>query len=92
MTATTHRTECAGPDTVPQLLRLLNVKDATIAKQWGSLMAWLSNNRPSPRLWRSLLSNGYGLQLEQEMRYFQRPIPVRRITATSGPKSNLLLL
>jgi hypothetical protein len=34
----------------------------------------------SPKLWMSLVANGYGLQLEQMIPDFYRPIPHHRIT------------
>lgn len=86
-----HTTEFAEPTTLPALLRLLGVSDEPVGKQWFPIMDWLAGHRLSPRLWMSLLANGYGLQLEQMLRTFDRPVPVRRITTASGTKANMLL-
>lgn len=79
------------PATVPQLLRMLGVKNEPLGKQWEPLVQWLTEHQASPQLWRSLVRNGYGLELEQSVRAFERPIPYRRICSTSGGKANLLL-
>lgn len=82
-----------GPTTLPELLRLLDVNDQPVGKQWYPILDWLTQNPPNAPLWRSLLRNGYGLQLEQAIPGFQRPIPIRRITSTTGGiRGNALLL
>jgi hypothetical protein len=86
-----HSVELAGPRTLPELLRLLGVKDKPVAKQWRPIMDWLAKNKASPELWMSLLANGYGLLLEQMVPTFRRPIPHRRITSASGSKRSMLI-
>lgn len=81
----------AEPQTVPELLRLLKVSDKPVGKQWYAITAWLADNPASPKLWMSLLANGYGLHLETMMPAFKRPIPHRRITTQSGTKAQMLL-
>lgn len=87
-TATDHSVK---PRTLPELLRLLGVNDKSVADQWGPIMSWLAHNRVSPELWMSLVANGYGLQLEQMIHDFHRPIPYHRITTASGTKDALLI-
>lgn len=76
--------ETTEPRTVPQLLRLLGVQDMAVAKQGEAIIEWLADHTLSPKLWQSLVANGYGLEVEQTMPDFQRPIPYRRITTGSG--------
>ena len=54
-----------SPDTVPGLVRMLNVKDASADKQAAALKVWLKANPPSPSLRLSLLANGYGHVLDE---------------------------
>lgn len=88
--ATQHATDVA-PATLPELLRLLGVADRTVGGQWEPLLAWLARNPTTPNLWRSLLRNGYGLQIEQALAAFERPIPYRRIITEFGTKEKMLL-
>jgi hypothetical protein len=90
-TAIARNNDLAEPSTLPELLRLLGVNDQPVAKQWEPLMAWLAEHRASRQLWMSLLSNGYGLLLEEMLPTFHRPIPHRRITTAYGTKNSLLV-
>jgi hypothetical protein len=69
----------AQPRTLPHLLRMLGVNDKPVNKQWQQIMSWLEHNEASRELWTSLLANGYGLHLEQDMPSFNRPGPRRRV-------------
>jgi hypothetical protein len=89
--AVKHQEGDAEPATVPQLLRRLGVENEPLGRQWGPLTKWLAENQATPQLWRSLVRNGYGLELEQQVRAFERPIPYRRICSAPGGKANLLL-
>ena len=69
----------ARPRTLPHLLRMLGVNHKPVSEQWHQIMAWLEHNEASRELWLSLLANGYGLHLEQDMPSFKRPGPRRRV-------------
>lgn len=76
--------EVSGPPTAPALLRQLGVNKRNVTEQFGALAVWLGNHRASPRLWQSLLANGYALLLEETVYDFHRPVRHRRITTASG--------
>jgi hypothetical protein len=42
-------------------------------------MSWLARNKASPELWMSLVAKGNGLQLEQMIHDFHRPISYHRM-------------
>jgi hypothetical protein len=90
-TAATGHAARTTPATLPELLRLLDVADKTVGGQWETLLTWLTENKTTPSLWRSLLRNGYGLQIEQALPNFERPIPYRRIITEFGTKESMLL-
>ncbi len=85
------RTELAPPRTLPQLLRTLGVNDEPVTTQWRAIMAWLADNQLTPRLWMSMLANGYGVIIERTTPGFHRPIPYRRIITASGTKAQMLI-
>lgn len=86
-----NRTALEKPGTVTQLFRALGVKGQPITKQFDALVAWLADHEPSRDLWLSMVANGYGLQLEQSVGWFHRPVPYRRITSSSGTKEQMLI-
>jgi hypothetical protein len=85
------RTESSAPRTLAQLLRSLGVHDKPVTTQWHALVAWLADNQVTPRLWMSMLANGYGVVIERTTPGFRRPIPYRRITTASGTKAEMLI-
>lgn len=61
--------------------------------KWRALLAWFADGDHSPgvKLWESLVANGYGLQLEQTITEFKRPIPYHRIATEYGSKASMLV-
>jgi hypothetical protein len=70
---------------------MLGVSDKPFGQHWAPIVAWLEHNEASRELWLSLLANGYGLHLEQDIPSFKRSVPRRRITTASGTKASLLI-
>ena len=57
-------------ETVPALLRKLQVRRASVMQERDALRDWLHHNMPSSTLRLSFRRNGYGLLLDQR---FGRP-------------------
>ena len=53
------------PETVPALLRSLQVRQASVIEEMDALRCWLRHNTPNPPLRSSFHRNGYGPLLSE---------------------------
>ncbi|OCB31685.1 hypothetical protein A5675_25810 [Mycobacterium malmoense] len=69
------------PTTLPALLRLLGVQNASAYQHRPALTQWLAHNTPGPDLRVSLRANGYGVLFLTSLRPMRSTVSGLRPTA-----------